>query len=378
MTLLEDVPALLYACEFDPSGYAVAARRYLRALRSVQQPVSWLPLHNTREGRLPATQTTLHAPAELLALPRGPASKAGGTVLAHCMPMSWRALRAQLGADRFIGQTVWEADRIPARWHSELAAADEIWVPTEWNAETIRSSGLMMPVRVVPHVIECIDPSPPPLDVDASRFVFASVCTWDRRKRPDLLLHAFLQAFTAADEVTLVLKTHPRVLSWNTANEMQRQTWWQVMQIVRQYPNPAEVVLLTDHWTDGEMAGLLQRADCYVSLTSVEGWGLGAFDAAVAGVPLIITGYGGQLEWLGDDHPGLVPFTIAEADHPDRSMFEPGMTWAVADVEEAAEMMRGAADGTGGCIAAAAALATRLAQQYSEHAVGTTMKRLLG
>jgi glycosyltransferase involved in cell wall biosynthesis len=230
----------------------------------------------------------------------------------------------------------------------------------------------------VPHVIECIDASPPPLEVDASRFVFASVCTWDRRKRPDLLLHAFLQAFTDADEVTLVLKTHPQVLSWNTANTVQRQTWWQVMQIVRQYPNPADVVLVTDQWTDGEMAGLLQRADCYVSLTSVEGWGLGAFDAAVAGVPLIITGYGGQLEWLGDDHPGLVPFTIADADHPDRSMFEPGMTWAVADVEAAAEMMRGAVDGTGGFLAAAPSLATRLAQQYSEHAVGTTMKRLLG
>jgi glycosyltransferase involved in cell wall biosynthesis len=378
VALTTNTPPLLYACEFDPSGYAVAARRYLRALRRVQQPVSWLPLHNTRDGRLPALQTTPGAPDELLALSRSSVAEAGGTVLAHCMPMSWQQLREQTGGTRFIGQTVWEADRIPARWHTELAAADEIWVPTEWNAETIRISGLAIPVHVVPHVVERVDASPPPLDVDASRFVFASICTWDRRKRPDLLLHAYLQAFTAADDVTLVLKTQPQVLSWVVASAVQRQTWWQVMQIVRQYQNPAEVVLVTDHWTDAEVAGLLQRADCYVSLTSVEGWGLGAFDAAVAGVPLIITGYGGQLEWLGADHPGLVPFTIAAADHPDRSMFEPGMTWAIADVGAAAEMMRTAADGTGGFVAAAPALATRLAQHYSEHAVGTTMKRLLG
>lgn len=376
MTPTEEAAPLLYACEFDGSGYAVAARRYLRALRSVDRAVSWLPLQNTHDGRLPAEHPTPDAPDELLALPRD--SGAPGTLLAHCMPQSWRALRTQLGADRFIGQTVWEADQIPARWYSELSPADEIWVPTEWNAATIRRSGLTMPVHVVPHVVDCVAPTPPPLDLDPSRFVFTAVCTWDRRKRPDLLLHAYLRAFNAADAVTLVLKTGREVLSWKTDAEVERQTWWQVMEIVRQYPNAAEVVLLTEPWTDAEIAGLLQRSDCYVSLTSVEGWGLGAFDAAVAGVPLLITGYGGQLEWLGHDHPGLVPFTLAAADHPDRSMFEPGMTWAVADVAAAAAMMRSAADGTGAFISAAPALAARLAQQYSEQAVGAIMNGLLG
>ena len=89
-----------------------------------------------------------------------------------------------------------------------------------------------------------------------------------------------------------------------------------------------------------EKTGLVERADAYVTLTATEGWGLGAFDAATRGVPLVITGWGGQREWLGDDAPWVVPYTMEPADHPDRTMFEPGMEWARADVDAAVEMLR--------------------------------------
>ncbi len=370
-----DWPApLAYGCEFDGSGYAVAARRYIRALRRAGVAVTWQPLENTLDGRRCAHNPFM-APPELLALPRATGDEA--TVLAHCMPQSWGELRAVLGSTRLIGQTVWEADVVPARWQRELAPADEIWVPTEWNASTLRAAGMSAHVHVVPHVVDNGDFTSPPLALDPSRFVFASVCTWDWRKRPDLLLHAYLRAFTAADDVSLVLKTGSDVLSWPNTSGADLMTWRQVMQIVRQYPDAAHVVLDTESWTDQQMAGLWQRADCYVSLTSVEGWGLGAFDAAVAGVPLIITGYGGQLEWLGNDHAGLVPFTIVPADHPDQSMFEPGMTWALADVDAAVDLMRAAVAGDAGFVTAAPALSLRLSQHYSESTVGTLMRGLL-
>ena len=90
---MSQVTSLLYACEFDSSGYAVAARRYRRALAAVGRSVEWQPLRNTRQGRLP-THDTPGAPAELCSLPRSAGSP--HTVLAHSMPMSWAALREQL------------------------------------------------------------------------------------------------------------------------------------------------------------------------------------------------------------------------------------------------------------------------------------------
>jgi len=250
-------------------------------------------------------------------------------------------------------------------------------VPTRWNAETFRASGLTAPIHVVPHPIETTAPSESPVADDDSRFTFLSVCTWDWRKRPDRLLHAFLTAFTADDPVRLVIKTDARVLSWRCASEIELNTWWQVMKVVREYPNAAEVVLVSQPCDDSEMAALIRSADCYVSTTCAEGWGLGAFDAAAAGVPLVITGHGGHLEWLGADHPGLIPFQMVDADHPDTTMFEAGMKWALADFDATVDLLRSVMVGSSPVSAAAPALTVRLQHDYSEHVVGARMRELL-
>ncbi|HQZ36734.1 MAG TPA: glycosyltransferase [Ilumatobacteraceae bacterium] len=371
---MQERAPLLYACDFDNGGYAVAARRYLRALHAVREPVEWLPLINTYHGHVP-TDDWATAPREQKAL----VTNATGheALLAHSMPEGWAHIRAERGPQRMIGQTVWEADRIPQRWHSELAAADEIWVPTQWNADAFRRSGISVPIHIVPHAIDTQLATASPMTPLRDRFTFLTISTWDWRKRPDLALHAYLRAFTDADPVTLVIKTGQRVLSWRCAHPIELHTWWQVMSIVRQYPKAADVVLITDDQTDAEMAEMTRRADCYVSLTCVEGWGLGAFDAAVAGVPVIITGYGGQMEWLGSGHTGLVPFEMVPADHPDTSMFEPAMTWALPDIDAAASMMRAAVFDTPTFVVEAPALAARLRIAYSETAVGALMKAAL-
>lgn len=371
---MQERTPLLYACEFDSSGYAIAARRYVRSLCVVHEPVEWLPLVNTHQGRVP-THDVVAAPSEQLALLT--TGTGHDTLLAHSMPLSWGLIRDALGPRRFIGQTVWEADPIPQRWHRELAVADEIWVPTHWNAEVLRSSGIGVPIHVIPHAIESRPAGVPPLTLPSDRFIFLTISTWEWRKRPDLALHAYLRAFTAADPVTLVIKAGGHVVSWRCENSVEQHTWWQVMNIVRQYPNAADVVLVTDEWSDAQMAGLIEAADCYVSLTCVEGWGLGAFDAAVAGVPLIITGYGGQMEWLRTDHTGLVSFDMVPTDHPDTSMFEPGMTWALADVDAAVDLMRAAMFESPPFVAEAPAMAARLRAQYSETAVGSLMQEAL-
>ena len=369
---------LWYACEFDTSGYAVAGRRYLHALAAVGVPVAWQPLVNTMQGRIrsvepPSGDGVL---AELAALPGTPVGDRHTTVL-HCIPATWAQLRDELGGCRVVGQTVWESDPIPSRWQRELACVDEVWVPTQWNAEVVRRSGAVPDVHVVPHPVDHATPAPAPLEVPEGHFVFASVATWDWRKRPDLLLHAYLRAFTATDPVTLVLKTNERILSWWCRSPMERNVWWQVMDIVRQYDDAANVVLVTEAWTDEQVAGLWTVADCYVSLTCSEGWGLGAFDAAAAGVPVVITGHGGHVEWIGADHPGLLPFTMAPADHPDRTMFEPGMEWAIADVDAAVAMLREVYEGGSLVAAAAPALAERLRVEYSHKVIGALMQELL-
>lgn len=369
-----------YASEFDHSGYAVAARRYVRALLAAGAPLQWEPLANTQAGRVP-THRTLALHSELGDLAVAPAAGPGttaDTTIAHCMPQSWQRVFDELPARRRIGQTVWETDTIPTPWRTELAAADELWVPTRWNADALRAAGWARPIAVVPHIIDSVVAQPPPTALPDDVTVFVTVTAWELRKRPDLTIEAFLQAFTADDPVVLVVKTGPAVVSWFTRSAMERHTWWQTMELVKRSPRPPAVLLETDVWTDAQVAGLVERADAFVTLTAAEGWGLGAFDAATRGVPVVITGGGGQREWLGTDAPWVVPYTMEPADHPDRMLFEPGMQWARADVGAAAEMLRAIHADRAAARQAAAPMAARLRREYSPAAVGAQMMERLG
>ncbi|MCU1394102.1 MAG: hypothetical protein JWM34_2530 [Ilumatobacteraceae bacterium] len=379
-----------YASVCDDSGYSVAATRCIESLRSVGVPVAWEPmLHTQAEQGL--ARRRVERPVQfaevspLRDLQSDPADDE--TLIVHAMPNgTWRRARGELRPPRMIGHFVWESDRLPRTWIPELATADELWVPTEWNAATVRESGLDRPVHVLPHatapfVDDPVDPTCPRPDVPADHFVFVMVSAWDWRKRPDRTIDAFLTAFGEDDPVTLVVKTHEDIAAWS--NDDWRRAplpvWRHVLDVIRRHPHPASIVLDTAPWTQATMRWMLDRADCFLSLTSTEGWGLGAFDAACLGTPVIITGYGGQVEWLGSDYPGLVPYELEPVTVSNGTSFEPEMCWARPDVDAAVEAMRALADGrSAGVLEAASRLAPQLRQRYSPAAVGATAVRLLG
>ena len=57
--------------------------------------------------------------------------------------------------------------------------------------------------------------------------------------------------------------------------------------------------------------------DCYVSLTHGEGWGMGAFDAATLGKPVLITGWGSpRIGAVQLDAGGAQPSPELRAQHP--------------------------------------------------------------
>lgn len=366
--------ALRYVSRGDNTGYGVAGRRCVQALVAAGLDVVWEPAPTAPELR--RDQPTSLTPPFLASRyePREPAEV---TVL-HTMPEQWHDLRTRLGDSTYIGHTVWELDRLPHVWDDALPQADRIWVPTEWNRRTFVEGGVGRPVDVLPHVVTNERAEAPPIELPAGVTVFTTVSTWHPRKRPDWTVEAFARAFTGADPVALVMKTPATTECWPAENDIQRMTWWQLMQVMRRHPDPPQVILVNDHWTDEQINGLITRSDCYVSLPASEGWGLGLFDAATFGVPVITTGYGGHLEYLGNDHPGLVPHGWTEIGPTESSAhLEPDMVWALPDLDAAAQMMRSVMDAGNPIVAAAPALAERLRTTYSPEAVGAIAVDLL-
>ena len=205
---------LWYACEFDSSGYAVAGRRYLHALAVAGVAVAWQPLVNTMQGRIravdaPSGDGVIGALTDLPSSP-GEATAHHGAAL-HPGHVGTASHRSR--GSRVIGQTVWESDP-SLSVVAELATVDEVWVPTRVErggrppqrrrADRARRAPCGRSRRA----------GGGPVDRPGRPLRVRLVATWDWRKRPDLLLHAYLRSFTAADPVTLVLKTNERVLSW--------------------------------------------------------------------------------------------------------------------------------------------------------------------
>jgi glycosyltransferase involved in cell wall biosynthesis len=272
------------------------------------------------------------------------------TVIVHLIAeyySRWRALEA---GKKVLGMTVWETDTLQAHWWEMLNRMDALIVPCHWNREVFLANGIARPIGVVPH-IHSTPSNRQPLSLDGVRdddFVFYTIGTWSERKGLHLTLESYLRAFTGDDGVVLVIKT-------SNVNERRRRNtrwWWfvtrhidttrrEMHRIRSKHPSPARVLALTRPLSDTEIHGLHMRGDCYVSLTRAEGWGLGAYDAAFAGNPVIMTGHGGQLEFLPDRLGYLVDYQLVPAETSGAldAIFQ-GHPWAAPDLTHGVRLMR--------------------------------------
>jgi glycosyltransferase involved in cell wall biosynthesis len=183
-------------------------------------------------------------------------------------------------------------------------------------------------------------------------FVFYLIATWTCRKAVPDAVRAFLDAFTVADDVALVIKTtaEDHVASRRIREGREPdpgpyggRSWWSLARLVAHYPQPPPIRLVTRDLAPAEIDALHARGNCFVSLARGEGWGLGAFEAGACGNPVVVPGWGGQLDYLPAGYPycadyRLVPTAAEELD--DWWELLPDQRWARADVAHASSLLR--------------------------------------
>jgi glycosyltransferase involved in cell wall biosynthesis len=104
--------------------------------------------------------------------------------------------------------------------------------------------------------------------------------------------------------------------------------------------DPPAVRLVARELGDNDICALHRRGNCFVSLCRSEGWGLGAFDAAAHGKPVVTTGYGGQLDYLAGS-PYLVDYDLVPVHDPAGfPSYSPAQRWAEPDVDHGARLLR--------------------------------------
>lgn len=285
------------------------------------------------------------------------------TVIIHTPPEHYPYWVENEKGKRIIGYTVWETDRLPAHWPQLLNLVDRVLVPCNWNREVFIKSGVLKPIDVIPHIFEGCKPLSDgckmPWDINTSDFIFYTIETWTARKAVWNTIRCYLDAFTESDPVLLVVKTTKYAYSDYPLERFNKikiiRKFFALMKLIQgkrksassmnsiknSYAFPARVMLIDDTLTDEEIMRLHSRGDCYVSLCRSEGWGLGSFTAAGMGKPVVITGFGGHLDFLPAELAYLIDYHLTSArDDWDPWRFTKDQRWAEPKRSIASELMR--------------------------------------
>ena len=154
--------------------------------------------------------------------------------------------------------------------------------------------------------------------IPLNKYVFYHIGNvMDQRKNVPKILEAFIRC-EFGDSAVLVLKA----------------TCMQPVQI--SLPN---VIVINDLIPQEELDGLHLLSDCYVSFSNSEGIGMGAVEAALHNKPVIITDYGGAVEYI------KTPYTIQcglQEIPCDDFLFEKGMLWGRPDFNQLVKYMKDA------------------------------------
>ncbi|WP_312062132.1 glycosyltransferase [Brevundimonas sp.] len=160
----------------------------------------------------------------------------------------------------------------------------------------------------------------------AKTFLHVSSCF--PRKGVDVLLEAWARAFSDADGVTLVIKTFP-----NPHNDVEAQ----IAELRRIHPRLAPIRVVNKDMETTDLVALYRSSDVMVLPTRGEGYNLPAMEALAAGLPLIVTGHGGHMDFCSPNEARVLDY---EFQMSSSHVKECVSYWANPSVDDLVEALR--------------------------------------
>jgi hypothetical protein len=200
-----------------------------------------------------------------------------------------------------------------------------------------------------------------------SKFNFLSLFAWQQRKGWDLLLMAFIEQFGSDNDVSLVIKASPfgggnigeatirkeaeeafaqlcsrnRCLSPRGPDERHESSGW-----IQTPHQPRNILILYKELNSTEISSLYKNADAFVLPSRSEGWGRPYMEAMLHGLPVIGTGFGGQLDFMNANNSFLIDYQVSKLSAHAQSEYKlnvqvdiSGHLWAEPNVPHLRQLM---------------------------------------
>jgi glycosyltransferase involved in cell wall biosynthesis len=253
----------------------------------------------------------------------------------------------------------WEFGEVPALWAERIRErVDEVWTASEYSRQAYLAAGVAPElVHVVPNGVDLERFSPDGRtwqlgETAATVFLFVGGTTY--RKGIDVLLEAYGRAFTAADDVLLVIK------GFGSGTYYRGQTAEDAIAAFRGRPNAPRILPFDAHLGFDAVPALYRAADCLVQPYRGEGFCLPALEALACGKPVVVTAGGPTDEFAPEAcawHVASTRIPLPAGALPPELEIAGGGFLLEPDVDALVDRLREAADGDARAAKAAAARA---------------------
>ena len=193
-------------------------------------------------------------------------------------------------------------------WSERINQMDEAWVINNEMKLTSESSGVNIPIKVVPHACDVSKFSKkyqqlqiPPGGEES--FVFYTIGEFNRRKNLSAFVRAFHTEFSPEEPVSILIKTHQYSVSPESLLNQVTGMCNDLKEALKLHPSPDDYIedlIVTDYLHEEQIMSLHNACNCFVMPSYGEAWCIPAFDAMGFGNTPICTNVGGMSDFLAD------------------------------------------------------------------------------